>query len=232
LSFLARLDRRPHVRRIQEMVRRYVAEDIVRDSPAERPKRETELLDCLCGLRVIPIPPDIQGMVAPPRPRQTLDVSDFEKRSSNMVNQASTAVAKSASVFSEALEMATDAADNYSPAASRALMKLMPHFLSEGHAFDEGEPDALEFVRKQRAQALAELSFFPGLRRPKELEEMSSADSPEIQAADIAAGIARELWYRAGLVNLLRHFDDVLLNGMRLSEKSAASHPYSRPPLQ
>jgi hypothetical protein len=65
----------------------------------------------------------------------------------------------------------------------------------------------------------------------KELAELDSADSREIQAADIAAGIARELWYREGLVNLVRHLDYVLLNGMRLSETSAASHPYCRPSI-
>jgi hypothetical protein len=90
----------------------------------------------------------------------------------------------------------------------------------------------LDFVKEQRSQVLAELIPFSwSMLQQKELAEVNSADSREIQAADIAAGIARELWYRAGLVNLARHFDYVLLNGMRLSETSAASHPYCRTPV-
>jgi len=63
------------------------------------------------------------------------------------------------------------------------------------------------------------------------LEEVDSADMPEIQAADIAAGIARELWHRAGLANVVWHFEYVLLNGVRLSETTAQAHPYSFPSL-
>ena len=49
--------------------------------------------------------------------------------------------------------------------------------------------------------------------------------------ADIAAGIAREFWYREGLVSVVRHFDYVLLNGVRMSETTAASYPYFYPPF-
>jgi hypothetical protein len=234
-NFLSRLDGQPHIRRIQEIGRQYITEDIVRDSPGERFKRQNELLDCLSGLRIAswsPIPPELRGMVAPPKPRRTPDVSRFEKQASNMVNQAAIAVAKSASVFSEALDMVTDAI-NETPASARALAAISTlHSISESRAFDRGESDALDFVREQRSQVLAESRLFPwSMFQQKELAELDSADSREIQAADIAAGIARELWYREGLVNLVRHFDYVLLNGMRLSEMSAASHPYCRASL-
>jgi len=234
-SFLSRLDGQPHIRRIQEIGRQYITEDIVRDSPGERFKRQNELLDCLSGLRIAswsPIPPELRGMVAPPKPRRTPDVSRFEKQASNMVNQAATAVAKSASVFSEALDMITDAI-NETPASARALAAISTLYsISESRAFDRGESDALDFVKEQRSQVLAESRLFPwSMFQQKELAELDSADSREIQAADIAAGIARELWYRGGLVNLVRHLDYVLLNGMRLSETSAASHPYCRPSI-
>jgi hypothetical protein len=225
-SFLSRLDQQPHIRRIQEIGRQYITEDIVRDSPGERFKRQNELLDCLSGLRIASWSP------IPPEPRRTPDVSRFEKQASNMVNQAATAVAKSASVFSEALDMVTDAI-NETPAGARAFAAISTlRSISESRAFDMGESDALDFVKEQRSQVLAESRLFPwGMLQQKELAELDSADSREIQAADIAAGIARELWYRDGLVNLVRHFDYVLLNGMRLSETSAASHPYCRPSI-
>lgn len=233
-EFLSRLDREAPIRRIQVMLRRYVAREIVNDSPAERIKRNIELLDCLAGRRIpswTSIPADLRGMFAPPQVRAP-DVSMFEKGASNMVNHATVAVAKSASVFSEALETVTNAI-NDSPAVSRALAATsLLQSICEGRAFDKGEPDALAFVREQRRQVLEEPSFFfRNMLQQKELEEVDSAGTPEIQAADIAAGIARELWYRAGLVNVVRHFDRVLLNGTQLSESTAVAYPYSRPQI-
>jgi hypothetical protein len=129
-------------------------------------------------------------------------------------------------------DMVTDAI-NETPASARALAAISTlRSIADSRAFDRGESDALDFVKEQRSQVLAESRLFPwGILQQKELAELDSADSREIQAADIAAGIARELWYREGLVNLVRHFDYVLLNGMRLSETSAASHPYWRPSI-
>lgn len=234
-DFLARLGKQEHIRRIQKMVRQYITEDIVMDSPAERLKRGNEILECLAGRRIaswFPIPPEMKGLFAPPKQQGTPDVSAFEKTTSNMVNQATVAVAKSASVFSEALDMVTNAIDGTAANARAFAAMSILNSLSAGRAFDKGEPDAIDFVREQRRQVLAELSFFP--RNPlqeKALEEVDSAASSEIQAADIAAGIARELWYRTGLVNVVRHLDYVLLNGMRLSETTAASHPYLQPSL-
>jgi hypothetical protein len=42
-----------------------------------------------------------------------------------------------------------------------------------------------------------------------------------IQAADIAATIARELWHRNNLPHLVRRFEYVTFNGERLSEGRA-----------
>ena len=57
---------------------------------------------------------------------------------------------------------------------------------------------------------------------PEKLIEVDSAKSPPIQAADIAAGIARELWRQNSLVHLVRHFEYVTYNGERISEDKAA----------
>lgn len=57
---------------------------------------------------------------------------------------------------------------------------------------------------------------------PEPLIEINSAESVPIQAADIAAGIARELWYRNTLVQLVEQFEYVTYNGQRLSEDNAA----------
>ena len=58
---------------------------------------------------------------------------------------------------------------------------------------------------------------------PEPLIEVDSAGSEHIQAADIAAGIARELWYRWSLVQVVRHFVYVTYNAERLSVDKAAS---------
>jgi hypothetical protein len=58
---------------------------------------------------------------------------------------------------------------------------------------------------------------------PEPLMELDSAGSEHIQAADIAAGIARELWLRYNLVHVVRHFHYVTYNSERLSVDKAAS---------
>ena len=58
---------------------------------------------------------------------------------------------------------------------------------------------------------------------PEPFVEIDSACSPQIQAADIAASIAKELLHQNNLVHLV-HFEYVTYNGQRLSEDRAASY--------
>jgi hypothetical protein len=61
--------------------------------------------------------------------------------------------------------------------------------------------------------------MFPA--EPAPLSEVDSGESFLVQAADFAAGIAREIWYRNSLPHLVGAFDDVTYNSRRISETEA-----------
>ena len=85
----------------------------------------------------------------------------------------------------------------------------------------------MKWIDEQRADVLAKTDrqkhFYPGVC-PEPLQELASTESVPIQAADIAANIARELWRRNNLVHLVRHFEYVTYNGQRISEDKAAAY--------
>ena len=80
-----------------------------------------------------------------------------------------------------------------------------------------------EVADARLAQTDRQNYFYPTFV-PEPLQEVVSAESIPIQAADIAASVARELWDRNNLPHLLKHFDYVTYNGERLSESQADSY--------
>jgi hypothetical protein len=78
-------------------------------------------------------------------------------------------------------------------------------------------------MEEQRSGVLERIRSPFSLLAPEPLVEVDSADSEHVQAADIAAGIARELWSRSNLVHVVRHFHYVTYNSDRLSVDRAAS---------
>ena len=59
--------------------------------------------------------------------------------------------------------------------------------------------------------------------QPAPLPELDSRSSFLVQAADFAAGIAREIWSRNSLPHLVDTFDYVTYNGSRISESEAVT---------
>ena len=103
---------------------------------------------------------------------------------------------------------------------------LLNKVLSSAHAFDAGNERIVEGIEEQRSIVLAKTDegrfFYPHFM-PEPLIEIDSAFSPDIQIADIAAGIARRIWHETNLVFLVRHFDYVTYNSKRLSEAKASA---------
>ena len=87
-------------------------------------------------------------------------------------------------------------------------------------AFDEGHSNVVKWVEEQRSVVLAQSHRVFYQAEP--LIEVGSAGSVHTQAADIAAGIARELWLRNSLVHVVRRFEYVTYNGERISEGKAS----------
>lgn len=86
----------------------------------------------------------------------------------------------------------------------------------------------MKWIEGERHSLLSELDrrreFYPSYFVPEPLQELISTESVPIQAADIAASLAREIWKRNSLVQLVRRFEYVTYNGGRLSEIRAAMH--------
>ena len=127
-------------------------------------------------------------------------------------------------MFTPAIEQLEEAI--YSPMASSiAITYVINNALAPSHAFDQGNEKAVKWIADRRADVLSEIDqdqyFYPATQ-PEPLQELVSSESIPLQAADIAAAIARRLWERSSLVAVVRAFEYVTYNGERLSEDQAA----------
>jgi hypothetical protein len=155
-------------------------------------------------------------------PEEQLDLTPFERRKANMVNTLSSFISKSGSVFFEAMAVSPDSAD---PVYSLHPLG-MNLALHASHAFDEGNAEAIEWIRDQRAEVLSKIARYGPLSpyaSPGALVEVDSKDSLLTQGADVAAGLVRFLWARYGLDRVAATFGYVTYNGKRISQADAAS---------
>ncbi len=94
--------------------------------------------------------------------------------------------------------------------------RLLIRFSLIRRVFDGGHKGILDMVRAVRNESLADLVSRQGTILP-EIEEADSRSTgvkgDAIQAADIAAGLAKEYYERAGIPGVLDHFRAVLYNG-------------------
>jgi hypothetical protein len=162
-----------------------------------------------------------------PEPERIFDLEPFRHKNASMLKDVANFTCASASVFSIAIDRFDEAKKDYLFASPMAAPYLMSNALGRSHAFDEGNKTEMAWIEARRAEVLSHIDqknhFFPDFL-PEPLVAVSSAESIPIQAADIAASIARELWHRNNLPYLLSHFDYVTYNGERLSEDRAASY--------
>jgi hypothetical protein len=197
---------------------------MLQDSPPERLKYRykkwgyiTEVWESRLADKDLPIEP---------QPENTFDFTPFRHKNAHMLNDVANFSSASASVFSAAIDRFDEARDDYLFESPLAGPYLINNALSRSHAFDEGNSRAVKWIEEQRADVLAQTDrqkhFYPA-SRPEPLQELRSTGFHPIQAADIAASIAREFWDRNNLPYLLRHFDYVTYNGERLSEDRAAA---------
>lgn len=229
-GFLKRLDDSTrHLEAIRKMALCSVAESILRDAPAERLKVAYRAWENSHGLRMVPVDETaFMDMAVEPEPApKQFDLTPFEHRNSNILNDVANFVSASASVFSPVLDEFQKARDDYFFASPMAGPWLINSTLSRAHAFDEGHTHIVKWIEGQRETVLSQLDrnkqFYPAYM-PEPLIELVSVESVPIQAADIAASIARELWHRQSLPDLVRRFEYVTFNGERLSEDRASGY--------
>lgn len=208
-GFLKRLDKETaHLAAIRDLALEEIAARMLRDGHAERLKLEYRAWEYATGSG-IEIDCDDDSDAGDSSP-QALDLSPFEHSNANVLNDVANFLSASAAVFSpvrDELQKATTDAAFQSPMAGPWLIYSG---LSRAHAFDEGHGHAVKWIEQQRIAVISQLDrqqqFFPSLILPEPLQELISTESVPIQAADIAASIARELWARNNLLHLVKRF--------------------------
>jgi hypothetical protein len=222
-GFLRRLDSSTqHLAAVQGLTRTFVIDSILDDSPARQLLMRYRAWQYSTGQRILSwcLP---QVGQAPTRDDDD-DITGQYKP--NSVTEAANFISASASVFTPAIDKFDEARDDPFLSAPMAGSYLLNRALGTAHAFDAGNEQIIKGIEEQRSIVLDKTdekrSFFPHFM-PEPLVEVNSAFSPSIQVADIAAGIARRIWYEHNLVYLVRHFEYVTYNGTRLSEAKAAS---------
>lgn len=225
-GFLRRLDAATkHLTDVREFSRELIARNILYDSPAQRLLMRYRTWEYWSGRRLM-ITQDAAaefGLTPQEPPSLPIDLDTF--RGKNTISEVVNCVSASASVFSSAIDQLDEGIDDYYLATPMAGPYALNNALSRSHAYDKGHSDRVAWIEKQRHSVLAKSDpdghFYPSFS-PEPLVEVDSAGSPPIQAADIAASIARELWHQNSLVHLVCHFEYVTYNGERISEDKAA----------
>jgi len=165
-----------------------------------------------------------------PRPRyRPVDLTVFRKRKSSITGQTVKAVSKAASVF-------TTVMDQLSPMAhlDQSWRRYEVHnALRDWHAFDEGDDRSLRWIENERKEiGRARFAGVPEYIDDFSYETYSEAaygklysvashESEYVQAADIAAGFAREAYEKYGIVEVAEKFEYVTINGERITQNNA-----------
>lgn len=99
--------------------------------------------------------------------------------------------------------------------------RLFAHLLALGertqHVFDEGNRPSVSAIAglrdaiRQRLATRGQITLTDGT--PEGAIELRSADTPMLQAADLAGGYARSLYLELGLRVVCEEFKGVILNG-------------------
>lgn len=156
-----------------------------------------------------------------------VDLKPFEAKKSSMTSKAVKYAAKSASVFNPAR-------DEINP-----MLMFQPdswaHYnvrrkLRDSHAFDRGDDQSIKWIDSQRKEIGRGGPYDYGYNYEDEgddgfgygpLHSIPSDTSSYTQAADIAAGFARQDYERHGIVAVAERFDYVTLNGERITQNNA-----------
>ena len=204
----------------EQQIRNATVQSMVWDSPAEQLKLRHRVWGRLRAINLHEFweePPDAKTPAY-------FDYSAFKSgRARNPVNTASCWLSKSGPVFFDALDeldeiMGTSQFDSFW--TTFRIRQAMGH----GRAYDEGCTPAIKWIEERRDDALSTIDSFGSFADMPlcRLEELKSEQEFRVQAADIAAGIARLTWEASNLPTLSGQFEYLTYNGRRISEEDAA----------
>ena len=212
-----------HLAAVRDLLNDYIAETLLRQAPAQQYLLTYRALEYASGARINPylVPHDCGIHIEKPDPLP-VNIEAFRKKKANVIGGVSDFVSASASVFTPATDELTGEG-NLAASPLPARRWEAASTLCQSHAFDGGDKTQTAWMEEQRANVIERTHPPFYSLSPEPIMELDSAGSEHIQAADIAAGIARELWLRYNLVHVVRHFHYVTYNGERLSVDKAAS---------
>jgi hypothetical protein len=215
-------------REAEDERRRLIALRMLQDGPPQRIRLKRLFWDPDAEVRMLVrrLDPAIDEELTPyfeEEPPWEFDFRPFERSRKSIVNVISGFLSKSGSVFSEAVGRADEIIEHSAQSPRLGAFHLC-EILSAPHVFDKGDDQELRWIDGERRDVMMLIDrcgIFPF--QPHRLAEVDSNDSFLVQAADFAAGIARETWHRASLRHLVGMFDYVTYNGRRICESEAAA---------
>jgi hypothetical protein len=228
-QLLAQLEKEgnPHAKQMLSFLRDMVADSILQDSTAIRVQSLGRAFLDPFGLSE---PPESLGslFVRFPKPSQPLVSTQDFRKPKRLIQDVTSWSAKSAVAFHSALEAGTSTHDLFDRARfvdGDVLRRKMAAQLLPVHAFDDGNQKHLNLLDEKRSQVFRELAAHDhvyGLivKRPS-IVPVESRESFYVQAADIAVGIACQIYAREGLIGVLDRFEYVTYNGARVSRSDA-----------
>jgi hypothetical protein len=226
-GFIKRLDRAQQ-QVAEDERRKLIARKMLRDAPPQQIRLKHLLWEYQAGLRISiwhhePLVDEEFMPYFEEKPPKEFNFTPFERSRKNVVNVLSALLSKSESVFCEALDGMEELIDRGTQSPMLVGFQLS-RILSESHAFDKGDTQEVQWIDGERHDVLRRIDrhgMFPV--QPAPLPELDSRSSFLVQAADFAAGIAREIWSRNSLPHLVDTFDYVTYNGRRISESEAVT---------
>lgn len=201
---------------------------MLRDAAPEQIRRKHLLWEYLGGLRIstVHLEPSIDEehmAYFEERQPKEFDLKPFKRSRKNVVDVLSPFLSKSESVFCEAVDGMDEFIERGTQHPMLVVFQLF-RILSESHTFDKGDTQEMQWIDGERHDVRRLIDPY-GMVPPQaaRLTELDSKDSFLVQAADFAAGIARETWSRNSILHLVDTFDYVTYNGRRISETDAVT---------
>jgi hypothetical protein len=200
--------------RLRRTLMESVASNMLSNSPFEQVKRRFRMLNAVAGISIDLIDDDVYD-------EPTFEYSPFVNKIGHLsVDRVSVFISKAGPVFSSALQLTDNlmgGGRGKIPSVWNVSLSLQRQLLAL-HVFDDGNQKALSWVENRRSETLSlvdPFGFAMMLPAPSPLACVDSRTSPHVQAADVAAGIARWL-FENDPARLRATFDYVTLNGRQI----------------
>lgn len=159
----------------------------------------------------------------PPIPKVNLEPFKSQNPGS-IVRNVTNWTSRSASVFADAIDSVFS--DRFHPFQTDAVYSR----LLDSHAFDEGNEKAIGWIENQRDEVVRHVEYYSEFaramryrgHRPSRLYgDIDSRRSFYTQAADIAGGIAAQLYEQGVILEVTKHFKSVMFNGRPITQAEA-----------